>query len=116
MTEHLGRSFSILLHFEWFKMLYRSTFSSFTSHLWNAKPKNQPNKKSSEENTFFQITNCIFFSFWPFLLSNLITFLFILNDLKCYRNTTWSFTNHLWTLILADQHTKNFLGDQKLAL
>jgi hypothetical protein len=38
------------------------------------------------------------------------------NDLKCYRGTTWSSTNHLWTLIATEQHTKNFLSVWKLAL
>jgi hypothetical protein len=31
IVKHFGGSFSILLHFEWFKMLYRSTFSSSTN-------------------------------------------------------------------------------------
>ncbi len=33
---------------------------------------------------------------------------FILNDLKWYRSTTFSCTNHLWTLIAIEQHTRNF--------
>ncbi len=57
---------------------YRSAFSSFTNHLWNAKPKDQPKKSSKENMLFFRIAKHVcfnFFSFWPFLLSNLITFL-----------------------------------------
>jgi hypothetical protein len=53
-----------------------------------------------------------FFSllFGPLLLSNLIFFyiLFILNCLKFYKSITWSFTNHLWTLITTQQHKKIF--------
>jgi len=89
--------------FQFFSLLsdlkcYRSAFSSFTNHFWNAKPKDQPTT-SSKENTFSQITKRVpshFSSFWPLLLSNLITFLFlfILNDLKCNMSSTWSSRNH----------------------
>jgi hypothetical protein len=40
----------------------------------------------------------VFFLFFgPLLFSNLITFffLFLLNDLKCYKSATWNSTNHL---------------------
>jgi hypothetical protein len=53
----------------------------------------------------------LFFIFFePLLLSNLTTFLFTLNDLNCYKSSTWSFTNHFETLIITKQHTKNFLS------
>ncbi len=35
-------------------------------------------------------------------------FLFILNDLKCYRSATWSSKNHLWTLIVIKNIYKEF--------
>ncbi len=57
--------------------------------------------------SFFQIAKCVFFHFslfWPLLFSNHITFFFkfILNNLKCYRSTTWSFTNHLGSLLVTE--------------
>jgi hypothetical protein len=58
-----------------------SAFSSSKNHLWNAKPKDQP-KKSSKKKTCFQIAKQFFFhfsSFWPLLLSNLITFLLLIH-------------------------------------
>ncbi len=59
IKHFFGRSFSILLHFEWFK----STFSSSTNHLWNAKPKGAP-KKNSEENKFiFKLQNAFIYLF-----------------------------------------------------
>ncbi len=111
MIKHSGRFFHFFSILSDLKCC-RSIFSSSINHLWNAKPKHQP-IKSSKENTFFQIVKHNFFhfsSFLPLILSNLITFLFliILNNLKCYRSTTWSFTNHLWNLITTNQHTKNF--------
>ncbi len=107
----LSQFFSILSDLE----CYRTTFSSFTNHLGNAKSKDQ-SKKSSKENTFFQIVKHGFFhfsSFWPLLLSNLITFLFLNHfkkKFKCYRSITWSSTNHLGILIAIEQHTKKFFG------
>jgi len=61
---------------------------------------------SNLQKTFF------FFLFGSFILSNLLTFffLFILNDLKCYRNTTLSSTNHFCILITTKYHKRNFLG------
>jgi len=70
------------------------------------------------KNTLSNLQNAFFFFFvffWPLLLSTLITFLLILNDLKCYKSTTWSSTNHLGTLIAREQHTRNFLSVQELA-
>jgi hypothetical protein len=56
-----------------------------------------------------------FFLFFPsiwttliFKYHNFLIFLFILNDLKCYRSTTETFTNHLHTLITPAKHTRNF--------
>jgi hypothetical protein len=63
---------------------------------------------------------CFFFFllFGPLFLSNpgLSYFLFILNDLKCYKNIAWSSINHVWTLTATKQHTKNFLDVQEPAL
>jgi hypothetical protein len=47
------------------------------------------------------------FLFGPLLLSY---FLFILNDLKCYKSATWSFTNHVGVLIATKQRKMNYLG------
>ncbi len=97
MTEHFDKKFQFFSILNDLKC-YRSTFSSFINHLWNAKPNNQ-SKKSSKESTFFCKT--FSFSFWPLSLSNLITFLFLIhfNNLKWYKSATWSSTNHVWTLI-----------------
>jgi hypothetical protein len=59
--------------------------------------------------------NCkmLFFHFssvWPLLLSTLITFLLILNNLKCCKNTIWNSENHLWTLIATEQHKMKILS------
>jgi hypothetical protein len=84
MIKDFGKSFSILPHLSDLKC-YKSTFSSFTNHLWNVKPKDQP-KKSCKENMFFWIAKHFFFSFF-FILTpptfkphNFAYFLFILND------------------------------------
>jgi len=60
----------------------------------------------------------IFLLFELLLILNLITFLFsfILNNLKCYKSLSWSFTNHLGFLIATEQHTRNFLSVWELAL
>jgi hypothetical protein len=43
-------------------------------------------------------------------------FLFIFNDLKCNRSTTFSSRNHLRTLLATEQHTRNLLSVWELAL
>jgi hypothetical protein len=77
------------------------------------------NQKIVRKKKAFQLTKYIFFPFFfsldhsyfqSFLLSH---FLFILNNLKCYKNVTWNSTNHFWILITTEQYTKNFLGVQK---
>ncbi len=84
-TEHFGRSFPILLHFEWFKMLQEHILKLYKSSL----------KCKVKKIRFFELQNAFLFfhisSFWLLLVSNFITFfifLFILNDLKCCRSTT----------------------------
>jgi len=75
-------------------------------------------KNNKTKNNLSNLQNMGFFSlFGPLLLSNLIIlfFLFILNDLKCYKSATWSSANHIWTLIATEQHTKTFLNVQKSA-
>jgi len=101
----LGKSFSILLHFEWFKMLYRSALSSSTNHLWNAKPKKSCTKN---KNIFSIYKTCFFFfpffSFWRLLLHHqCITFsfyvIFKLSKINCFEITILrSTTHHLLTL------------------
>ncbi len=80
MTEHFGRSFSILLHLESF--VYESLLKALQIIFENAKPSDQP-KKSCKENTFFGIVKHIKkknSSFRLLLLSNFITFLFLINS------------------------------------
>jgi hypothetical protein len=43
-------------------VIYRSAFSSFTNHLGNAKPKEQP-EKHGKENRFVPISKLVFLSF-----------------------------------------------------
>jgi len=59
----------------------------------------------------------LFLLFGPLLLLNLITFLLLIhfNNLKCYRSTTWSSTNHIGTLIAIEQRTRIFLSVQEPA-
>ncbi len=117
----LSQNFSILSDLKCF----RSAFSCSTNHLGNAKPKDRqkravkiskakgPAKKSSKENTCFLNCKMLFFHFssvWPLLLSTLITFLLILNNLKCCKNTIWNSENHLWTLIATEQHKMKILS------
>jgi hypothetical protein len=45
-----------------------------------------------------------------FQISQNFNFSFLKADLKCYKSITWSFTNHLWTLVITKQHKRNFLG------
>jgi len=90
MTKHFGRSFSILLHFEWFKILQEHLLKLYKSSL------ECNTKKSAKKMSFFSF----FFHFNPPTLKpHIFYFLFILINLKWYRSITWSFTKHLWTLI-----------------
>jgi hypothetical protein len=70
--------------------------------------------KNNKKKKAFQLTKCLFFFFFwgPLLFSSFITFyfLFILNDLKCYRNNTWSSANHFWTLIATERHIQGMFG------
>jgi hypothetical protein len=45
-----------------------------------------------------------------FQTSQFSYFLFILSNLKCYRNTTWSSTNHIWSIMAIKQYTKIIIG------
>ncbi len=76
------------------------------------------NEKIARRKLSFQIYKMCFFSLEPsyFQSLQLSYFLFILNDLKFYRNTTLSFTNHFGILVARKQHTKNFLDFQESAL
>jgi hypothetical protein len=59
-------------------------------------------KRAVKKIRFFNCKMCLFFfhfsSFCPLLLSNLITFLFLIHfkNLNFYRIITWNFTNHFW--------------------
>jgi len=57
--------------------------------IFEVQMKESNEKIARRKISFFQLTKCI-----PFF-SSLFFFLFILNDLKCYRNVTLSSTNHL---------------------
>ncbi len=53
----------------------------------------------------------------PFKPHNFFYFLFILNNLKCYRSATWSSTNHLWTLITTEPYIlETFVGCSGIGL
>ncbi len=67
MTEHFGRSFSILLHFEWFKMLYECFLKLYKSSL-KCKAKGLAKKELSKKKMFFSNCKMHFFSFF-FLLT-----------------------------------------------
>jgi hypothetical protein len=89
-----------VFHFEWFKMLWDCYLK-----LWNVKEKEQW-RNNNKRNIKFPIYKTIFILFvFPsldpsyFQTSYFFNFLFILNNLKCYRNATWSFTNCIWTLM-----------------
>jgi len=73
--------------------------------------RKRSNEKITRRKYAFQLTKHVFFIFFSFLWISLIfkphnffIFLFILNDLKCYRSTTWSSTNHLGTLIAIESN------------
>jgi len=93
---------------------YGSVTSSSRNHFWSANDKEQ--WKIVKKISFPTYKTCFFSLLGPLLVLNLIIFLFlfILDDLKCSRNGTWSSTNHFWTLIVIEQHTKNFLSVWKL--
>jgi hypothetical protein len=58
-----------------------------------------------------------FFSFFlnlPIFKPHNLFIFYFLNNLKCYRSTTWSSTNHLVILISTEQHTSKFLGVYEL--
>jgi hypothetical protein len=81
------------------------------------------NEKVTRREISFPTYKTLFFSFFfslfgPLLLSNLITFLFLihLKLFKCYRSTTWSFTNHLWILIATKQHRRSFASVWELVI
>jgi hypothetical protein len=100
-------------------MLWNVT-SSFRNHLWNVKEKN--NEKITRREISFATYKTFFIPFFSFLwthrtfkLHNFFIFYSFQNCLKCCRNTTWSSTNHLWTLILTKQHTRIFLHVHELA-
>ncbi len=106
MTKHLFIS-SSYVHFIILSDLkcHESPTSSSRSHLWSAKEKEWI-KNNNKKNKFFNLQNTVYFLFLLFralLLSNLITFLFIIhfkNYLKDYnKSTTWSSTNHHWIII-----------------
>jgi hypothetical protein len=67
MTEHFVRSFSILLHFEWFKMLEEHLLKLYKSSFWNAKPKDHPKNSSKENFKILKLQKHNFSSFWPLL-------------------------------------------------
>ncbi len=117
ITEHLFRSLSAVLHFQWFKMLWELPQALETTFEVERKTRNEEIARGKISFPTYKMHFFFFFLlFGPFLLSKLLSyFLFILNDLKFYRSTTLSSTNHLWTLIATEQHTRNFLGVQGLS-
>jgi hypothetical protein len=78
VTKHFGRSFSILLHFEWFKMLLEHLLKLYKSSL-KCKLKGPVKNEGKKKKPFFSNCKMQFFSFWPLLLSKLITFLVLIH-------------------------------------
>jgi hypothetical protein len=69
-------------------------------------------KRAVKKIHFFKLQNLFFFIFLHFDLSTLKPHNFFIS-LNCYRSTTWSFTNHLGTLIAT--HKRNFCAVLELA-
>jgi hypothetical protein len=70
--------------------------------IFEVQMKRSNEKIAGQKKKAFQLTkHFFFFSLDPLYLKNfqLSPFLFILNDLKCYRSVTFSSTNHFRTLI-----------------
>jgi len=105
MTEYLFISSSYVFCFEWFNMLWECYFKFYKSSL-----KCEGNKIMKNNKKFSNLQDMFIF-LGSLLLSNIITFLFLIHfqQLKCCRSATWSFTNHFRTLIAIDQHRRNFL-------
>jgi hypothetical protein len=89
---------------------YGSTTSSSKNHLWSAKENEW--WKNNKKNNFPTYKTFFILFFGPLLFPNLVTFLFlfILNNLKCYRSATYNSINHLWTLITRKQNIRNFVN------
>jgi hypothetical protein len=103
--EHLFISSSYVLHFEWFKVLWEH----FLEIIFQMQRKMSNEKITMRKRKLFNLQNMLFFLFlWTFLTLKphyFLIFLFILNDLKCYRSS--SFVNRLEILIATEQHTRN---------
>jgi hypothetical protein len=70
---------------------YESAASKSTNHLGSVKEKEL--QKNNKKKKAFQLAkhNSIFLSHWTiftFKSQNFLNFLFILNDLKCYKSST----------------------------
>jgi hypothetical protein len=71
--------------------------------IFEVQRKRSNNKKTNKLSNLHNMVFFFFFgSLWTpptFKAHYFFNVLFILNDLKCYRSATWSFTNHLGTAI-----------------
>jgi hypothetical protein len=61
------------------------TFPQALEIIFEVQMKKSNEKIARRKISFFQLTKCVLYFFY----------LFILNDLKCYTNVTFSSTNHL---------------------
>jgi hypothetical protein len=114
LIEHLFISSSYVFHFEWFKIFMGALLQVLEIILEVQRKRN--NEKIIE---LTKHVSFLFSSLWippTFKPRNFFYFLFIWNDLKCYRSPTWNYTNYFWTLIGIYQHTWNVLGVQKPTL
>jgi hypothetical protein len=86
--------------------------------IFKVQRKRSNEKITRKRKSFLTCKTFVFSNLWTpltFKLHNFLIFLFILNDLKCYRRVTSSSTSHVGTLIATKQHTWNFLGVQEPA-
>jgi len=66
-------------------------------------------KRAVKKVRFIELQNIFFFILTPltFKPHNFLFFIHF-NNLKWYKSTTWSSTNHVWTLKATEQYTLNF--------
>jgi len=116
MTKHLFISSWYVLCFEWFNNMSWECYLELQKSSFDVQRKRSNEKIPRKKKSFLIFKMCFFFVFFllfgALLLSNLITFLYllILNNLRWYRKATWIFTNRLWTLIARDQYAHKKFG------
>jgi hypothetical protein len=100
IIKHIFRSLSFVFHFERFKML-KGALPQALEIIFEVQRKTSNEKIARRKISFSTYKTSFFFLFSSlctrptFRAHKFLVFLFILNDLKCYRSTTFSSTNHL---------------------